>query len=145
MGTQLPLPKKEAQPPNFRPISNVAKWLAGSRCHSVQGRPRPWPYCVRWGPSSPPSPKWHIPTPNFRRMSIVAKRSPISATAEYLSVFKHTFQSYSKCLCNLIKVVHCTSLCDYFLCIFCVSCVVFLFQIISICCYCISVCYGRPM
>ena len=24
------------------------------------GRPRPWPYCVRWGPSSPP-PKGHSP------------------------------------------------------------------------------------
>ena len=25
------------------------------------GRPRPWPHCVRWGPSSP-SPKGHSPT-----------------------------------------------------------------------------------
>jgi len=34
MGTQLPSPKG-AQPPNFRPISVVAKWLDGSRCHLV--------------------------------------------------------------------------------------------------------------
>ena len=27
-------------------------------CHA--GRPRPWPHCVRWGPSSP-SPKGHSP------------------------------------------------------------------------------------
>jgi len=34
-GTQLPLPKKEAEPPNFRPMSIVAKRLHGSRCHLV--------------------------------------------------------------------------------------------------------------
>jgi len=28
------------------------------------GRPRPWPYCVRWGPNSP-SPKGHSPHPIF--------------------------------------------------------------------------------
>jgi len=27
-----PLPKEGAEPPNFRPISGVAKWLDGSRC-----------------------------------------------------------------------------------------------------------------
>ena len=36
------------------------------------GRPRPWPHCVRWGPSSS-SPKAGG-APNFRPMSIVAKR-----------------------------------------------------------------------
>jgi len=34
MGTQLSLPKG-AQPPNFRPISVVAKWLDGLRCNLV--------------------------------------------------------------------------------------------------------------
>ena len=29
------------------------------------GRPRPWPHCVRRGPSSP-TPKGHSPLPNFR-------------------------------------------------------------------------------
>jgi len=33
-GTQLPLPQREL-PPNFWPISVVAKWLDGSRCHLV--------------------------------------------------------------------------------------------------------------
>jgi len=33
-GDPAPLPKG-AQPPNFRPISVVAKWLDGSRCHMV--------------------------------------------------------------------------------------------------------------
>ena len=35
------------------------------------GRPRPWPQCVRWGPSSP-SPKGAQP-PNFRPISVAAK------------------------------------------------------------------------
>jgi len=33
-GDQIPLPKG-AQPPNFRPMSVVAKRLDGSRCHLV--------------------------------------------------------------------------------------------------------------
>jgi len=33
-GAQLPSPKG-AEPPNFRPIYVVAKWLDGSRCHLV--------------------------------------------------------------------------------------------------------------
>jgi len=33
--TQLPPSKKPAEPPNFRPMSVVAKWLDGSRCHLV--------------------------------------------------------------------------------------------------------------
>ena len=35
-------------------------------------RPRPWPHCVRWGPSS--HSKIGGTTPNFRPTSIVAKR-----------------------------------------------------------------------
>jgi len=31
----LPAPPKGHSPPNFRPISVVAKWLHGSRCHLV--------------------------------------------------------------------------------------------------------------
>jgi len=34
-GTQLPPPKKKGTAPNFRPMSVVAKWLDGSRCHLV--------------------------------------------------------------------------------------------------------------
>ena len=33
-GDQLPLPQR-GRVPNFRPISVVAKWLDGSRCHLV--------------------------------------------------------------------------------------------------------------
>ena len=35
------------------------------------GRPRPWPHCVRWGPSSP-SPKGHRPD-SFRSICVAAK------------------------------------------------------------------------
>jgi len=39
------------------------------------GRPRPRPHCTRWGPRSPPQKGEGIcPPPNFRPMSIVAKR-----------------------------------------------------------------------
>jgi len=34
-GDPAPPPQKEAEPTNFRPISVVAKWLDGSRCHLV--------------------------------------------------------------------------------------------------------------
>jgi len=46
------------------------------------GRPRLRRHCVRWRPSSS-SPKRYT-APNFRPISIVAKRSPISATDELL-------------------------------------------------------------
>jgi len=53
----VPPPQKGVEPPYFRSMSVVAKWLDGSRCHLVgRGRPQPKRHCVRWGPSSP-SPK----------------------------------------------------------------------------------------
>jgi len=55
------------------------------------GRPRPTPHCVTWGPSSPK----RGTAPNFRPMSIVAKRSPIWDTTEYLFV-----QLVMVALCN---------------------------------------------
>ena len=52
---------------------------------SFGGRRWPRPHCVRSGPSSTPAPrKGHSSSPSFRPFSIVAKRSPISATAEHL-------------------------------------------------------------
>jgi len=42
------------------------------------GRPWPRPHCVRWGTQQP----------SFRSMSIVAKRSPMPATAEHLHYWK---------------------------------------------------------
>ena len=69
-GDLAPPPRKRhSRPPIFSPcllwpngwIDQDATWYGG--------RPWPRPYCVRWGPSSSPRP-----------MSIVAIRSPISAT-----------------------------------------------------------------
>ena len=37
------------------------------------GRPRPWPHCVRWGPSSRPPQKGGTTAPNFRPKSVLAK------------------------------------------------------------------------
>ena len=49
-------------------VSNVrALWPNGRTDQDVTwraGRPRPWPHCVRWGPSSP-SPKGYSPHPIF--------------------------------------------------------------------------------
>jgi len=80
-GPSSPSPKG-AQPPNFRPMSIVAKRLEGSRSTWYGGRPRSRPHCVRWGPRSP-SPK-AAQHPQFWAHIYVAKRSHISATDEYL-------------------------------------------------------------
>jgi len=48
--------------------------------------PRPRPHCVRWGRSSPTERGTTVPT--FLPMSIVAKRSPISTTAELLLFYR---------------------------------------------------------
>ena len=66
------LPLKGAQPPpNFRPMSVVAKQLDGSRYHLIGSyRRQPSRHCVTWGPSSPQ----RGTAPNFRPMSVVAKR-----------------------------------------------------------------------
>ena len=102
-GTQLPL-KKGAQLPNFPPMSIVAKRLGGSRCHYwYDVKPRPKPHCVRWGPSSPPPKKKGDTAPNFRQMFIVAKWSPISATAELLFVVVEGW--------CIVGVVNCVCLC----------------------------------
>ena len=68
----------------------VAKRLHGSDQDETQqaGRHRPRRLCVRWEPSPPPSKKGHN-LANFRPMSIVAKRSPISAAAELLYFIQH--------------------------------------------------------
>ena len=38
------------------------------------GRPQPRRLCIRWGPSPPPAKRGGAPFPNFRPISIVAKR-----------------------------------------------------------------------
>jgi len=59
-GTQLP------EPPNFRPMSYVAKRLDGSRCHALATEVGLGPGDdVRWGPSSPPPKKKGRHSPQF--------------------------------------------------------------------------------
>jgi len=60
-----------------------ATWYRGrprSRRHRVRWGTQSRRHCVSWGPSSPK----RDTAPTFRPMSLVAKRSPISATAEHL-------------------------------------------------------------
>jgi len=59
------------------------------------GRPRPRPQCVRWGPSFPSKGAQPL---SFWPVSIVAKRSPISAAAEFLlfEVLHLSFLSWSE-------------------------------------------------
>jgi len=81
MGTQLPFQMGTAPIPCLLwPIGWMdqdATWYGGS--------PLPRPHCVRWGPHS--SKRGTAAPPSFRPMSsVVAKRWPISATAEHLSL-----------------------------------------------------------
>jgi len=59
-----PLPKRRQSPPNFRPMSIVAKRLDGSRWHlawRTGGRPWSSPHCAGWGHSSPPQKRGQSP------------------------------------------------------------------------------------
>jgi len=71
------------------PVCNVGVlWSNGWMDQNETWRgDRPWsrPLCVGWEPSLPPPKKKGAQTSNFWPMSIVAKRSSISATAELLS------------------------------------------------------------
>ena len=58
--------------------SQRAGWIKVQLSREVGRGPR---HIVRWGPTSPPP---NGIAPNFWPMSIVAERSPISATAEHL-------------------------------------------------------------
>ena len=82
-GTQLH-PKGHSPLPNFGPCLLCPNGWMDEDATWYEGRPRPKPHCVTWGPSSPLS-KWAQPSPrSFQSMSIVAKWSPISDTAEHL-------------------------------------------------------------
>ena len=78
-GDPAPLPQKVAEPPaDFQPIFVVAKGLDRSRCYmEVDLGPG---HTVLGGDKAP---RTGHNTPSFCSMSIVAKRSPISATAEH--------------------------------------------------------------
>ena len=77
-GLALPPQKKWARPPIFGPCLLWPNSWMDQDATGYGGRPWPRPHCVRWRPSSSPK-KGHSP-PNFWPMSVVAKRSPSSAT-----------------------------------------------------------------
>ena len=94
MGTQFPPPQKGGRPPIFGPgllwpkgwMDQYATWYEG----------RPWPsHIVLHGDSAPPN---GAQPPNFRPMSIVAKWSLMSATAEHLFIYVSLF--YFNVLCR---------------------------------------------
>jgi len=95
MGTQLSSPPpKGVQPPIFGPcllwpngwMYQDATWYGGKL------QPRP---IVLDGDPTPHPPKGGTASPNFRPMSIVAKRSPVSAAAEQLFIV--SCQATSSC------------------------------------------------
>jgi len=81
-GDPAPPPPKGHSPPAI--FGACLLWRNGwmdQDATSYGGRP----HCFRWEPTSP-FPTGH--SSNFRSMSIVAKRSPISATAEHLLILQ---------------------------------------------------------
>ena len=83
-----PAPPKwhSPSPPNYRSMSVVLLWSNGwmdQHATWYGGRARPRPHCDRWGISPPPG-KGHSGTLFSANVYIVAKRSPISTTAEHL-------------------------------------------------------------
>jgi len=81
-----PRKKETPTPPNFWPMSIVAKSLYDEDAAWYGSRPRPRPHCNRRGPSSR---ERGTAAPSSQPMSIVAvwPRSPISATAELFSLW----------------------------------------------------------
>ena len=95
-----PAPKKgHSPPPTFGPCLLWPNGWMDQDATCYKGRPRPRPHCVASGPSSPFQ-KGHSPCPQFRPMYIVAKRSPISATVEYLLPIFPLFQQKYFLLCQ---------------------------------------------
>ena len=79
-----PAPPKRGTAVNFRPMSTVAKRLDGWRCHllwSPEVGLDPGDVVLDGDPAPPPKAAQE-PAPFSADMSIVAKRSPISAIAE---------------------------------------------------------------
>jgi len=68
MRTQPPLEGVQ-QPPNFQPMSVVAKQWMDQDGTWYGGKPRPLPHCVRWGPA----PKWAQPPVLIFGPCLVAK------------------------------------------------------------------------
>ena len=104
MRTQLHPHQGPQPPPNLGPCVLWPNGWMDQDATWYERRIWPWPHCVTWGPSSPFR-KGAQPPPNFRAVSIVAKWSPISATAEYLFII------YTLCL-KKFPPLNCLKLCQ---------------------------------
>ena len=99
-GDSAPL-ERGTTPPIFGPMSSLL-WRNGWMDQDAtwyEYRPWPRPHCVTWDPGGPPSKRGAAH--NFRPMSIVAKRSPISATTELLSSF--TYSAWWRQLAQVLR------------------------------------------
>ena len=84
-GPSSPPPNRAQPRPIFGPCLLWPNGWMDQDATWYGGRPRPRPHGVRWGSSFPLPRKRHSsPSPYFRPMSVVAKQSPISASAEQL-------------------------------------------------------------
>ena len=103
-GPSSPYPNG-ARPPQFFGPCLCLLWPNGWMDKDAtwyEGRPWRRPHCVTWGPSSPTK---RVQPPNFWPMSIVAKRWPISATAELLLVRDIVSTTDDRVLCCIILQV----------------------------------------
>ena len=73
-GDPAPLPQRGAEPPIFGPYLLWPNGCMDQNATWYGGRPQPRRLCVRWRPRSTVLKKGHSPLPNFRPISIVAKR-----------------------------------------------------------------------
>jgi len=87
-------PKGPQQPPLFGACLLWPNGWMDQDATWYGGRPRPRRLCFRWGTNFPLG-KWAqqpgTAAPTFRVMSMVAKRSPISATADLLLIALYRF------------------------------------------------------
>jgi len=91
-------PKKRYSPPLFGPCLLWPNDWMDQDATWYKGKPRPRPHCVRWGSSSPPVKRGTAPKFSAHVL-IVAKRPPISATAEHL--FCVLIKSYDKVISRI--------------------------------------------
>jgi len=83
-GDPAPLPQKEAEPANFRPMPMWPNGWMDEDSTWYGNRPQPRSHCVRWGPSSPR--KRGTAAPPLFSPCLSWPRSPVSATAALLSL-----------------------------------------------------------
>ena len=91
-GDPAPPPQKRGTaPPIFDPCPFWPNGWMDYDATWYGGRPHPRRYCVRWRPKK----NRRGTAPNFRSKSVLAKRSPISATAEHLLILSAMVTSCS--------------------------------------------------